>query len=394
MLGLSSSPSVPTQFVTDSGTATPAANTLNVLGGTDIITSGAGNTIVIAFSGPAAPIATLTGNSGGAVGPTASNINVIGTGSITVVGTPGTSTLTAQLTGLTNHAVLVGAGTATITKIGPLTNGQLLIGSTGVDPVAGSLTSTGGTITITPGAGTLNIDIAGGGVAIDSVAVQTGTSPVVPTGAGLIAINGATVAAGTNPVRTDGTGANTLAVEVQISQAIAATDATKIGLCNFSSSGFSVDANGFVTQATTVTQLYTANSGTATPSSNNINILGGNGVSTSASGSTVTISAVAFSSTSGAFGASINTGYFLSAAATPTLPSSPAEGSVVKFIVDTAGSVVVTGNTGQTIRIGAATSSVAGTATNNARGDALELVFRSSGTVWIAQSVIGTWTTA
>lgn len=95
------------------------------------------------------------------------------------------------------------------------------------------------------------VSLAGGGLAVDSFAVQTGTSPVVPTGAGLVNFNGAVVAAGTNPVRTDGTGANTMALEVQISQAIAATDATKIGLAAFDSADFSVDANGFVSLSST-----------------------------------------------------------------------------------------------------------------------------------------------
>jgi hypothetical protein len=54
------------------------------------------------------------------------------------------------------------------------------------------------------------------------------------------------VSAGTNPVRTDGTGASTMALEVQISQAVAASDATKIGLSNYNATQFSVDANGFV----------------------------------------------------------------------------------------------------------------------------------------------------
>lgn len=112
---------------------------------------------------------TLTGNSGGAVGVDANNnINVVGDGTtITIVGNPAThtlmaslvggqeaidsfqpdsgtnpvvpdanglvrmagsgsittvgslNTLTTQLTGLTNHNVLVGAGTTTITKIAP-----------------------------------------------------------------------------------------------------------------------------------------------------------------------------------------------------------------------------------------------------------------------------------
>jgi hypothetical protein len=80
----------------------------------------------------------------------------------------------------------------------------------------------------------------------DSFGMQTGTNPVVPDGSGLVVFNGAVVPAGTNPVRTDGTGANTMALEVQISQAIASTNATNIGLAAFNSGHFSVDANGFV----------------------------------------------------------------------------------------------------------------------------------------------------
>lgn len=85
------------------------------------------------------------------------------------------------------------------------------------------------------------------GPAATKFGTQTGTNPVVPTAAGLVTINGATVAAGTNPVRSDGTGANTLAIEVQRSQALAAADSSKVGLSNYSSAQFDVDADGFVT---------------------------------------------------------------------------------------------------------------------------------------------------
>jgi len=47
---------------------------------------------------PPTIVETLTGNTGGAVGPTGNNINVIGVGPILVTGNPGTSTLTISST--------------------------------------------------------------------------------------------------------------------------------------------------------------------------------------------------------------------------------------------------------------------------------------------------------
>lgn len=118
----SANPQIPTSFPTDAGTAIPIGNELEILGAGGITTSGSGNTVTItggAFG------ETLTGNTGGAISPTAGNWNTLGTGSITIAGAG--STLTTQLTDLTNHAILVGAGTATITNVGPsATTGQVL----------------------------------------------------------------------------------------------------------------------------------------------------------------------------------------------------------------------------------------------------------------------------
>lgn len=92
--------------------------------GTLTIANGPG-TINLEVTGGTTTIQTLTGNSGGALSPTAGNINTLGSGSITISGSG--STLTTALSGLTNHALLVGGGTATISKVATTaTAGQVL----------------------------------------------------------------------------------------------------------------------------------------------------------------------------------------------------------------------------------------------------------------------------
>lgn len=54
----------------------------------------------VAGSLPSTVVETLTGNSGGAIGPDAShNINILGSGGVTVAGNPGTNTLTISVSG-------------------------------------------------------------------------------------------------------------------------------------------------------------------------------------------------------------------------------------------------------------------------------------------------------
>ena len=94
------------------------------------------------------------------------------------------------------------------------------------------------------------VSLAGGGGALDSIGVDatsgTGTNPVLPTALGLVTVNGALVAADSNPVRTVSTAPNTYQIQIQKSQALASPDSTKVGMANFNSTQFNVDADGFV----------------------------------------------------------------------------------------------------------------------------------------------------
>jgi hypothetical protein len=84
--------------------------------------------------------------------------------------------------------------------------------------------------------------------------------------------------------------------------------------------------------------------------------------------------------------------YFITAAATATLPASPVQGTLVTIVCDTTGSVVVQANTGQSIRIGMDVSILGGTATNLSQGDVIMLRYRASNSTWISVSTEGNWT--
>ncbi len=125
-------------------------------------------------------INTITGNSGGALSPTGGNFNILGTGSITTSGSG--STLTVQLTGLTNHAVLIGAGTATITDVGPSASSGALFISAGAaaDPLFSD--GTGGSPSAFLATDHLEVDtsLAGPGyIAVYNTAASTSANAVL-----------------------------------------------------------------------------------------------------------------------------------------------------------------------------------------------------------------------
>lgn len=156
---------IPTSFPTDSGTATPSGNALTVTGSGGISTSGSGATITIDGSGIAGGITTLAGDTGTATGTT---VTIAGGTGITTSATSSTVTVNLDTpvtvpdggtgqTSFTDGSVLLGNGTNAIDEV-TLTNGRILIGSTGANPVAAYLTEGNG-LDITNGAGSIILTV-------------------------------------------------------------------------------------------------------------------------------------------------------------------------------------------------------------------------------------------
>jgi len=166
------------------------------------------------------------------------------------------------------------------------------------------------------------------------------------------------------------------------------------GTAGFDSTVFTV-TDGFVTSSGTgIGQTITGDSGGAlSPTAGNWNIVGGPGVTTSGSGSTLTINSVVFTNTAAATLA-VDNGYFATAAGTYPLPATAAQGEMLIVVCDTAGAVVLDAPANNFIRVGSSITSSGGTATSNAIGDSLTLRYRLSSLTWEATSVVGTWTIA
>jgi len=118
-----------------------STGTINVVGASgQINVAGSGNTLTLSLTGGGTAIDSLLPDPGSGTSPVVPNgsgsVTMSGSGSIQSVG--GTNQLTYELTGLTNHAVLVGAGTSTITKLAVGATGTILVGSTGADPAFAS----------------------------------------------------------------------------------------------------------------------------------------------------------------------------------------------------------------------------------------------------------------
>ena len=266
---ISATASVATTYTEDSGTATASANNLNILGTTaqGISTSGSGSTVTLTvadatssqkgvakfdstnFTATAGNITsnaiTLTAGTGLTGG---GSVNLGGSVSValdTPVSVPNGGTGDATLT---QNGALYGNGTSPIGSTAAGTNGQVLIAATSAAPAFATLTGNNG-ITYTTGANSLQIS----NVSIPNSALQNSS---------------VTLSAGT-------------------------------GVSISGGSPLSLGGTATISAAASVPTTFTEDTGTAAPALNNINILGtsAQGISTSGSGSTVTITAADWTTT-------------------------------------------------------------------------------------------------
>jgi hypothetical protein len=192
---------------------------------------------------------TLTGNSGGAVSPTLGNINVVGDGtSINIVGTPGTSTLTATATGTFATPIPVSSGGTGVSSFTPYA--VITGGTTSTGPLQSvSSVGTSGQVLTSNGAGELPSFQSTSGETSEFLSGNDAST--ASPAAGVITFTGAggnTIHASGSTVTITGSGSN--------------------------------PATSFITSPTT---------GTATPSSGVLTFAGTGDTTVSASGSTVTI---------------------------------------------------------------------------------------------------------
>jgi hypothetical protein len=171
----------------------------------------------------------------------------------------------------TAHSLPVAEGTSNFNFLGPLTNGQLLIGSTGADPTASALTA-GANISISNGAG--SITIAATGAASFSWTNVTVTSATMSINSGYIANNAGLVtltlpvtAAQGSRIAVQGVGSGGWIIAQNASQQILGTGvATTVGVGGSLASTNRYNSVELVcTTANTTWNIYLAPGGILTP---------------------------------------------------------------------------------------------------------------------------------
>lgn len=195
---------IPTTFDTDSGSAVPIANNLDIVGtaAQGISTSGATNIVTIT----AADASTTQKG----VIETSTDAESIAGSSTTVSVTP--ASLGAKLGTQTSNGLAYGGGTsAAVNWLAEASDGQLPIGNTGSPPTLATLTAGVG-ITITNGSGSITIDADNGAMDWNEITVTGPTAMAVDNGyiannAGVVGLTLPATASIGDIIKIDGKGA-------------------------------------------------------------------------------------------------------------------------------------------------------------------------------------------
>ena len=291
---------VTTTFATDSGTATTAANTITITGGEGIDTSGAGATVTITGEDASTTNKGIASFATADFGVSSGAVDLVDTVVKTVASDSGSATPSTHSFGIIGGEGIDTSGSgANITIAGEdattsnkgiasfatadfgVTAGAVDLADTVVKSVSsdsGTVTPSGHSFTVTGGTG---LSTSGAGATL-TINASAATILSVPTDSGTAtpAANALTIAGGEG-IDTSGAGAT-----VTITGEDAST--TNKGIASFATADFGVTA-GAVDLADTVVKTVTSDSGSATPTSHGFTIAGGEGIDTSGSGSTITI---------------------------------------------------------------------------------------------------------
>jgi hypothetical protein len=399
-------PSVPLQFTGDNGSiAVPVANNININAGNAFVFSG--SSVRFSNSGSTSSLFVTDINLNTLVGFQAGNLSITANGGNNNTSL-GNNTLSSLTSGDNNVGIGSFAGNAITTGLdnvllGNLSGRSIVSGSDNTIigySAATSITSDNNVIigsttaqSLTTGSSNIiigfqsgvnytgtesnNILIGNQGTALDSRVIRVGQLQLECFIAG---IDGVTVA-------------NSELVTVDGSNQLGSISNGTLGQV-LTSNGSASPTFQSISASGAVTTLTGDSGGALSPTAGNFNILGRSGSKVSGAVSTLTVKSPPFSQVGSSATSSLNTGEFVTAAVTRTLPASAglADGDLFIYVCTTAGALVVQSVTAQKIRIGNVITSAAGSATSTAIGDSLTLRFNATDGFFYAVSVVGNWT--